>query len=86
MKFSAKENTFFLTFYENTSHPSKDNLRNVTTAGTNAGAFKRQIEKHHCPGGERISADIPMLLLFQNSHQLLHTPSRNKAIHAHHSK
>lgn len=44
MKFSSKENTFLLTFYENTSHPSKDNLGNVTTAGTSAEAFKRQIE------------------------------------------
>jgi len=86
VKFSTKENTFFLTFYENTSHPSKDNLGNVTTAGTSAGAFKRQTEKHQCPGGERVSVDTPMLLLFQNYLQLLHTPSRDKDIHSHYSK
>lgn len=35
---------------------------------------------------KKLSVDIPTLLLFQNSHQLLHTASRNKAIHSYYSK
>lgn len=49
MKFSAKENTFFLTSYKNTSHPSKGNLGNVTTTGTSMAAFKRLIKKTPLP-------------------------------------
>lgn len=86
MKFSAKENTFFLTSYKNTSHPSKDNLGNVTTTRTSMAAFKRLIKKHRCPEGEQASLDIHMLVLFQNFHQLLRKPSRNKNIHSHYSK
>lgn len=35
---------------------------------------------------KKLSVDIPTLLLFLNSHQLLHTASRNKAIHSYYSK
>lgn len=34
----------------------------------------------------KLPVDIPTLLLFQNSHQLLHTASRNKDIQSYYSK
>lgn len=86
MKFSAKGNTFFLTFYENTAHPLKDNLDNATTAGTSAEAFRRQRENTIAQEENKLSVDTPTLLLFQNSHQLLHTDSRNKAFQSCYSK
>lgn len=86
MKFGAKENTFFVTFHENTPHPLKDNLGNVTMLEPVQEHLRGKERNTIAQEEKKLSVDIPMLLLFQNPHQLLHTASRNKAIHSYYSK